>query len=160
MAEANRAAAQSVRLPVLIIPGFMSSGLKVESSNVRQSWEGARVWLSLVKLGLAGKVGAGNTEFKSSDEEDVIIQVRNDWLTHMCLAPDLLSERAGIRVRALDGLKGVDFLEGNPMAKAQTYVFGPLISALKSRGNYVEGQDLCAAPYDCTCLSVASTLRC
>ena len=39
-------------LPVLIIPGFMSSGLTVEKSHLLESWEGQRLWLNLKSLGL------------------------------------------------------------------------------------------------------------
>ena len=45
------------RLPVLIVPGFMSSGLVVERSAIKRSWEGKRLWLNLVSLGLGGLVG-------------------------------------------------------------------------------------------------------
>ena len=39
-------------LPVLIIPGFMSSGLTIEKSHLIEDWEGQRLWLNLKSLGL------------------------------------------------------------------------------------------------------------
>jgi len=32
-------------LPVLIIPGFMSSGLEVEQSSIKPKWENERLWV-------------------------------------------------------------------------------------------------------------------
>jgi len=39
-------------LPVLIVPGFMSSGLEVRQSTLKPEWKGQRLWMSLAKLGL------------------------------------------------------------------------------------------------------------
>uniref|UniRef100_A0A061RJR3 Lecithin:cholesterol acyltransferase n=1 Tax=Tetraselmis sp. GSL018 TaxID=582737 RepID=A0A061RJR3_9CHLO len=39
-------------LPVLILPGFMSSSLQIESSTLEHNWEGKRAWLDLPTLGL------------------------------------------------------------------------------------------------------------
>ena len=44
-------------LPVVIVPGFGSSGLEVMQSAVKPAWERQRVWLALHKLGMGGKVG-------------------------------------------------------------------------------------------------------
>jgi len=32
-------------LPVLIIPGFMSSGLEVQQSSIKPKWENERLWV-------------------------------------------------------------------------------------------------------------------
>jgi len=32
-------------LPVLIIPGFMSSGLEVKQSSIKPKWENERLWV-------------------------------------------------------------------------------------------------------------------
>ena len=40
-------------LPVLIIPGFMSSGLEIHESEYNTKWEGQRLWLNLKALGLS-----------------------------------------------------------------------------------------------------------
>lgn len=42
---------RQVPLPVLIIPGFMSSGLEVKKSTIKKSWEGERIWLNLKAIG-------------------------------------------------------------------------------------------------------------
>ena len=49
-------AGRTPRLPVLIVPGFMSSGLVVERSDIKRGWEEKRLWLNLVSLGLGGYV--------------------------------------------------------------------------------------------------------
>ncbi|KAJ3338609.1 hypothetical protein HDU93_009316 [Gonapodya sp. JEL0774] len=51
-AEMKRDLGWVPNLPILIMPGFMSSGLEVKESEVRPSWEGSRIWLSIEKLGL------------------------------------------------------------------------------------------------------------
>ena len=38
-------------LPVIIIPGFGSSGLKIVQSTAKPTWEQHRIWLGLNKLG-------------------------------------------------------------------------------------------------------------
>lgn len=130
----------------------MSSGLQVVRSESHPSWEGKKLWLSIFRLGFSSKLGKEKYEFKSADLEDLDIQLRNDWLNHMCLDSDLLNERPGVQIRAVPGLHGVDYLENNTIAKAQTYVFGPVIRALKKHGGYTEDHDLGAAPYDCKIL--------
>ena len=44
-------------LPILIIPGFMSSGLKVVESELKPEWVGERLWLNLKALGFEAAVG-------------------------------------------------------------------------------------------------------
>ena len=39
------------RLPILIVPGFMSSGLYVKESKIKESWVGKRIWINLQALG-------------------------------------------------------------------------------------------------------------
>ena len=39
------------RLPILIVPGFMSSGLYIQESTTKPDWEGERVWINLTALG-------------------------------------------------------------------------------------------------------------
>lgn len=38
--------------PVLIVPGFMSSALEIEHSEIQPSWQGERAWIDLAKLGV------------------------------------------------------------------------------------------------------------
>ena len=38
--------------PVLIVPGFMSSALTIQHSELRPGWEGTRAWLDLAALGV------------------------------------------------------------------------------------------------------------
>nr|WNY14363.1 putative phospholipid:diacylglycerol acyltransferase [Aurantiochytrium sp. SD116] len=138
----------TVRKPILIVPGFMSSALKVEASNVVQRWENKRIWMSLQRLGFTGKVLGTTSLFETNDEDVEQIKMKNDWLLHLTLQPDLLSERDGISVRAIEGLHGVDFLEPGLFLNAQTYVFGPLIKTLVKKGGYTRDKDLDAMSYD------------
>jgi Lecithin:cholesterol acyltransferase len=39
-------------LPVIIFPGFMSSGLYVKKSSIAPGWEGKRLWINLSSLGI------------------------------------------------------------------------------------------------------------
>jgi len=39
-------------LPVLIVPGFMSTGLTIETTDAVPSWQGKRIWLNIASLGL------------------------------------------------------------------------------------------------------------
>ncbi|GBG32689.1 Phospholipid:diacylglycerol acyltransferase [Hondaea fermentalgiana] len=138
----------TTRKPVLIIPGFMSSSLRVESSSIVPRWEGKRIWMSLGRLGFTGKFLGTSSVFETNDDDAEQVRMRNDWLVHMSLQTDLISEREGVQVRAIPGLRGVDFLEPGLFMNAQTYVFGPVISALVKRGGYTPEKDLDAASYD------------
>jgi len=175
-------------LPVLIIPGFMSSGLEVKSSKLAESWEGKRLWLNLVSLGLAGfftGIGSGQKQNLNSadggsaskrlnstssrydddsdDDEDDAVEMesrrqkeaadhhlavhRHNWIKHMSLMNDMKSEHPDIEVRAMEGLAGVDYLTPGALTNHLSYVFGPVIAALKGVG-YQEGVNLDACPYD------------
>ena len=57
-AEATTTVRHVPHLPVLIVPGFMSSGLEVQTSTLQPNWEGQRLWLNLVTLGVSSFVPA------------------------------------------------------------------------------------------------------
>lgn len=157
--EASNNRSASRRLPILIVPGFMSSGLRVERSTVEPSWEGERVWLSLGKLGIAAvhhkglwdqtnaalapKFGELEGEAQLHPDSG---HLKNKWLEHLILK-SADEEMDGIRVRAIPGVEGVDFLDPHLLVKTFTYVFGPVVSALQEAG-YREGVDLGVATYD------------
>lgn len=44
---------------MLIVPGFMSSGLEVRKSPLKPEWQGQRIWMSLSKLGFASMHSEG-----------------------------------------------------------------------------------------------------
>mmetsp|Transcript_25733 Transcript_25733/g.36622 ORF Transcript_25733/g.36622 Transcript_25733/m.36622 type:complete len:179 (-) Transcript_25733:24-560(-) len=102
---------QNVKLlPILIIPGFMSSGMEVKESDIRESWVGERIWLNLKSLGFEcfggskknnknGPVNphlqqstgtddsnegqtASSSKAPSSEEERRSAILRNAWLQH------------------------------------------------------------------------------
>jgi len=125
-------------LPILIVPGFLSSGLVVEKSELKKTWEGKRLWLNLLSLGFHAVNFGGRDRViggqKSSggggtvDDEDPVIggEENNDdddeteqlrynlykslWIQHMALCDDMQTEHPGIRVRNIAGLPGVDYL--------------------------------------------------
>ena len=200
-------------LPVLIIPGFMSSGLFVKKSELEPSWEEKRLWLNLVSLGMGDffsgssaeklrRLAARDANEEEDDEEDGGGMVndtghgrnsstrhsprknlrasallardasaallfrqeeartveqeaadqhlavhRSNWLSHMGLMEDMKSEHPDVTVRAMQGLAGVDYLTPGTLTNHLSYVFGPVIAALKNVG-YKEGIDLDAVPYD------------
>jgi len=158
------------RSPILIIPGFMSSGLVVETSEILPRWNGKKLWLNLKRLGFTGKILADAKTLtvqgkasKSSDKnisnikfgapieveiDDAQLRMRDDWLAHMLLQPNMTSEQPGVRIRPVPGLDGVAYLEDNALIQGNTYVFGKLIKYLVSAGDYKEGIDLDARPYD------------
>lgn len=144
------------RLPVLIIPGFMSSGLVVQSSNVRPDWVGERIWINLTSLGIQSfhfgksveeREDGDSTSQSDSDEVKRNVTYKSDWLQHMVLSNDLKTEANDVEVRNIEGLAGVDYLTPGTLTNHVSYVFGPVIDALREAG-YVEGKDLQAAPYD------------
>ena len=148
-------------LPILIIPGFMSSGLEIKESKLRPSWEGKRIWLNLGSLGLSamyfGKAQKKNdfptTTDNTSDvslnaEEKEQLQYKSAWLEHMRLnRTDMRTETNGVKVRAIPGLLGVNYLTPGTFTNMVSYVFGPVIQALLKAG-YEEGKNLQAASYD------------
>lgn len=144
--------------PVLIIPGFMSSGLQVEKSD-SESWVGKRVWINLNTLGFESlyrgsaieeneSLKKGGAEFSKEQHEEYQEQVRckSKWLHHMSLSDDMITERPGNRVRPIRGLQGVDYLTPGALTNHLSYVFGPVIQALKNAGYTDDNLD--ASPYD------------
>ncbi|CAB9511663.1 Phospholipid:diacylglycerol acyltransferase [Seminavis robusta] len=150
-------------LPILIIPGFMSSGLEVVESQSKTEWEGKRIWLNLSSLGFQTTfLRSAKDDYKEAPDEgssqlndprsDAFgdprsAVLRNAWLHHMSLQKDMVTERDGVRVRNISGLAGVDYLTPGALLNYVSYVFGPMILALQQVG-YKDGQNLDAAPYD------------
>lgn len=148
-------------LPILIVPGFMSSGLEIKESSVTPGWKGERLWLNLASIGISA-LYFGNAQKRSryidpddisddeNDEEARQANVKSNWLKHMMLDTDQESDAPGIQVRAIPGLTGVDYLTPGAFTSHVSYVFGPVIEALKERGyNAQDGKtNLMAAPYD------------
>lgn len=161
------------RMPVLIVPGFMSSGLQVESSSVQPRWVGKKLWISLSRLGFTGKflgkdtnlvfnggknnqeeesqvdTASGDDVSNSNQGQDVTqLKMRDDWLAHILLDTDMTCEQPGVKIRAVPGLAGCEYLEDNALVKGDTYVFGCLTNYLVDKGGYTRGKDLDARPYD------------
>ena len=154
------------RLPVLIIPGFMSSGLEVRKSGVNESWVGKRVWMDFETLGFSSNRQEaalqkdrtmGRIDHDENGKFDLWADMCNRyshqtecksaWLQHMNLSDDMINERPGNEVRAIPGLEGVEQITRGGLTTPPTCDFGPVVKVLKEAG-YTAGHDLDAAPYD------------
>ena len=138
------------RRPVLIVPGFMSSGLEVVKSPTK-SWEGKRIWLNLTQVGFQSLHVRGalrkNEEArsvrdlrtdKSSEQmhQEYLKQIecKSNWVRHMRLKSNLIQEREGVKVRPIQGTSGVDYLSPGALTESLSYVFGPVLKVLKENG--------------------------
>ena len=154
----STATAPTTHRPILIIPGFMSSGLEIQKSTLRPDWQGKRLWLNLGSLGLssfyfgsaqAPKITTTVTtrdHQKNPQVDPKQLQYKSHWLEHMRL--DAYQEKPGIQIRPIPGLDGVDYLTPGMFTSHVSYVFGPVINALVNSGGYVKDKNLKAAPYD------------
>jgi hypothetical protein len=148
---------QKALLPILIIPGFMSSGLEIQESALKPNWKGQRLWINLSSLGLQSLYFGRSTvagDPNNVDEDDPTVReyrkFKSAWLQHMLLKSDMKTEHDGVKVRAIQGLEGVDYLSPGALTNQISYVFGPFIRALQQAGyNCGENINLEAAPYDC-----------
>jgi Lecithin:cholesterol acyltransferase len=128
----------------------MSSGLEIQESSLEPDWVGKRLWINLASLGFESLHSGGaieDIEPSDGEERNVNKKYASSWLQHIALMDDMQSEHPGIRVRNLEGCEGVDYLSPGALTNFVSYVFGPIISALKKVG-YEEGKNLDAAPYD------------
>ena len=149
--------------PVLIIPGIMSSAMTIKKSPHR-SWQGKRIWMNISQMGFESlHVGGAlrknekrraSQPGKSTKDSDALhqqyikeMECKSRWVRHMRLKDDMMSEKDGIEVRPIPGCAGVDYLTAGALTESMSYVFGPVLKLLKSKG-YVEGKSLDAAPYD------------
>jgi hypothetical protein len=144
-------------LPILIIPGFMSSGLEIQESVLKPNWEGQRIWINLSALTLQSLYFGRSTVAgdPNADEDDPTVRenrkYKSAWLQHMVLKSDMKTEHEGVKIRAIQGLEGVDYLlsPGALTSNQISYVFGPVILALQQAGyNDAANINLQAAPYD------------
>ena len=108
--------------PVLIIPGFMSSGLTIQKSP-HKSWIGKRLWLNIASLGfnslhVGGALRKNETKYSnraldagasdggvvdpSSDEmhQEYLKQMecKSKWVWHLRLKSDMIHEKDGVEV--------------------------------------------------------------
>lgn len=96
----------------------------------------------------------GNAAKTTKKERREGRRMRSLWLQHIMLESDMVTEPEGIEVRNIEGLSGVDYLSPGALTNLVSYVFGPVIDALRKVG-YDNGEEtqgrvynLDAAPYD------------
>lgn len=131
------------RIPVLIIPGFMSSGLVCHKSGVDSKFVEKRVWLNIAQIGFhslhAGSAVVENEKKRADNLEQGLTddthhtklhaeykeasQCKSAWLQHMALQDDMCTERAGNELRAIPGLEGVEFLSDDSMTQVSERTF-------------------------------------
>jgi hypothetical protein len=80
------------QLPVVIVPGFCSSGLLVKQSRLMPSWTNERVWFSLQKLGIKHMHGEGDGE---GPRDCLTVHVHNA----KGLSPQLLKDNPALLAR-------------------------------------------------------------
>lgn len=161
--------------PVLIVPGLCSSALTVHEST-HTPWVGKRVWLDMNCIGfdkvwdtIPGgkkhkpkkvKTGTKSTSTGSVAAEATFIYgssadaaakhdalLKRKWVNHIMLDPkDGISDPEGLKVRPVDGLDGVMYLDPGALTSALSYVFGPLVETLRTLG-YTD-KNVRAVPYD------------
>jgi hypothetical protein len=134
-------------LPVLIIPGFMSSALDIQETTLHPRWAGKRIWVNFASLGFQSLVSSSETKQQMSKAQHYD-ELKRCWLQHIQLRDDMQTEPPGIKVRSAPGLEGVDFLPPKPLTNFyNSYLFRPVIDALVKVG-YIPGVNLDAATYD------------
>mmetsp|Transcript_31741 Transcript_31741/g.49648 ORF Transcript_31741/g.49648 Transcript_31741/m.49648 type:complete len:702 (-) Transcript_31741:47-2152(-) len=168
VAEAKYSLGFRPKYPIIIIPGLASTALEAWSTD-KAAWMRERVWIDPFKIGKmavfekvsqrfakketkkkpkkGGRESVSEHHLEQHDEdEDTDEEFRRKWLQHMVLAEDGFSDPPGIRVRAVAGLHGCDFLSDQPVVKQKSYVFGYLIAALLEVG--YDTNNLDAETYD------------
>lgn len=147
-------------LPILIIPGFMSSGLELLESDLVESWVGKRIYLNIAAIGISamyfGKAqkrevySDPDDEDFEDDEEAQQYSLKSKWLKHMLLADDRESDPPGVKVRVIPGIDGVAYVAPGALTSGVSWVFAKFIDAMVERGYKIEGEDanIMAAPYD------------
>lgn len=115
----------TAKYPVIIIPGLASSAMEAWETPVKK-WFRKRIWLSFAKLTLGTK---------------------EMWLDHLKLQADGYSDPPGIKIRPVEGLHGIDYLDEGMFVESATYMFGYVIHNLADVG-YIGGKNLFAAAYD------------
>jgi hypothetical protein len=120
--QALRARGARPRRPVVVVPGFVTSGLEL--------WEGRPCARSLFRQRLWGTLSMAST----------LLQNRTCWLDHLSLDPKTGGDPPGIRLRAAKGLEAVDdFMTGY-------WVFSKLFQSLGDVG--YDNNFVVAASYD------------
>ena len=140
------------KYPVIIVPGLASSALEAWESP-KESWIRERVWIDPFKIGKTAlsmrlsrltsskKKPKRKNSIPTSISEDSFatspqtepVNANADqriWLQHIMLASDGFSDPPGIKLRAVDGLTGCDYLSTNLFAKKASYVMSYIINEL------------------------------
>eukprot|EP00980_Cylindrotheca_fusiformis_P008439 scaffold1784_cov116-Cylindrotheca_fusiformis.AAC.19 len=136
-------------LPIMIIPGFMDSGLKVHQSKIRPEWEGERIWMGfpLPKVS-PSYCGAPHEEKDRQSDQEQQEQCKAVWLDHVELDPNMRDEKEGVKLAPTVELGALEGLTEESSTDEQKSSFDPLIRALEKAGYNDSTINLEAAPYD------------
>eukprot|EP00339_Tiarina_fusa_P013465 CAMPEP_0117017128 /NCGR_PEP_ID=MMETSP0472-20121206/13423_1 /TAXON_ID=693140 ORGANISM="Tiarina fusus, Strain LIS" /NCGR_SAMPLE_ID=MMETSP0472 /ASSEMBLY_ACC=CAM_ASM_000603 /LENGTH=747 /DNA_ID=CAMNT_0004721417 /DNA_START=252 /DNA_END=2492 /DNA_ORIENTATION=+ len=123
------------KYPCVLLPGTCSSVLECWKSLAKPEWEGSRIWIDPLKLGL--KLGLARVP-----TEDIA------FLEHMRFEDDGVTDPPGICVRAAEGIHGIDYLlDAHLMViKQKSVVWGDFIRVLARLG--YTSTNLIGFPYD------------
>lgn len=147
----------SPTLPVIIIPGIISSPLKIEESAAEPRWRGHRIWvpstkkLMEVKMKKDNSSETGNSAQQIDENTDLHMQI----LRHLVMkAPN--EESTGILVRPLfkSGVAGLNLMDANeavPHGFTYGNPYSGLINMLKNTYGYAEEKDFDSHVYDWRC---------
>eukprot|EP01105_Mastigella_eilhardi_P026475 TRINITY_DN7707_c0_g2_i2.p1 TRINITY_DN7707_c0_g2~~TRINITY_DN7707_c0_g2_i2.p1 ORF type:complete len:861 (-),score=134.88 TRINITY_DN7707_c0_g2_i2:51-2633(-) len=154
-------------LPIVLVPGFASTALKIVHSEPNPAWEGELAWLSISRLGsenfkrIQAAVGSAAATLRSklsskktTMPEEKFTETLEDsrfrvsLMQHLMLNPnDGCSDPQGIQVRAITEKIGAMYLDPGNVMSMVSWVLGPLIENLEELG-YVEGINMEVCPYD------------
>ena len=57
-------------------------------------------------------------------------QTKRKWIAHMVLRPDGVTDPPGIKLRPIETIQGIMYLDPGAITNALSYVFGPLVETL------------------------------
>ncbi|KAH3743809.1 Lecithin:cholesterol acyltransferase [Pelomyxa schiedti] len=171
VARAMHQAGWRPHFPVVLVPGFASSELKVKEGLIPK-WQNEVVWLSLTKIGtqtfkllgfsmsnavqkLSNQLSKVSNLFSNEENDDnppasktkEDVEFRNMLLTHVCLDPnDGRSDPPKISLRAVEEKIGLMYLDPSTAGAPLSWVMGPLVETLQEFG--YNDTNLAACPYD------------
>lgn len=111
----------------------------VESPH--KDWVNRRIWLDVTTIGFGKVFGQIPLMRKKKAEiyddkvninssQDTEEQNRRKWIGHMVLQTNGISDPPGIKLRPIETIDAIMYLDPGALTNALSYVFGPLIETL------------------------------